>query len=197
MTNKKKYSRIIAERIEMFFNDKKWKCDFKDEDGIFRIGMRTKGCRINYLDIFIIVHKKAFSTYARYPLQVDLTNASLLMRMAEFVCRVNCDIKQGSLIFNHSDGRLYCRNYTDCTNTIVSDEVIENSINCAAVMMENSSYGISGLVNQDITALEAVRFCQLTHYRFFLESQGVKEEEMDRLSVEFLRRLDEEEASAE
>lgn len=194
MANKNSYSRIIAERIELFFENKKWKYDYKDEDGAFRIGMRIDGCRIDHLDLFVIVHKKAFSTYARYPSQVDHTDASLLVRMTEFVCRVNCGLKQGSLVFNLNDGRLYFRVYTDCENTIVSDEVIENSISCAAIMLENFSYGISGLMNQDITAFEAVRFCQLTHFRFYLERHGIKEEERDRLFIEFLRRLDEEEA---
>lgn len=198
MTGKRNYSRTIVNRIEMFLDENAWRYSFDADAGVFRMGIHiSEGCMLDSVSVLLAVKDTSICTYALFPIHADFQDAEMMARLSEFICRSNYNLKQGCLEVDYQDGELRYRCYIDCEASIPSDEVLANSIYCSTAMLENFSYGLIGVIFQNMTALEAVKACELERMRIFLKRKGVEEEEAKRLLAECKRRVEAKKAGSE
>lgn len=198
MTGKRNYSRTIVDRIKMFLDANEWKYSFDADAGVFRLGVHiSEGCMLDSVNVYLAVKETSICTYALFPIQAPFKDAEVMARLAEFICRSNYNLKQGCLEVDYQDGELRYRCYIDSEGIIFSDEVIANSIYCSTAMLENFSYGLIGIIFRNMSAVEAVKTCELARMRIYLKRKGVEEEEAERLLAECKRRMDAAEAGAE
>lgn len=82
----------------------------------------------------------------------------MMASMAEFVCRANYGLTNGSFELDMRDGEIRFKSFVDCEGTTPTAEMIRNSIHCPAAMFERYSAGIVVLGNA--TVKEAIVKCE-------------------------------------
>ena len=111
-------------------------------------------------NIIIRVGEDSFTTMAVCPVRPDTSDAELMARMAEFVCRANFGLKNGCFEFDFTDGELRNKCYISCDNHTPSQEMIRESITIPAAILRRYAPGILGILYSGVDSATAVKACE-------------------------------------
>ena len=155
----KDYSVTIENAIRSFLNEENWKFAFDEEEGLFGFGLSlsSKIRKINYI---IDVSENRYIVYAVAPIGADKDDKKRMAAMAEFVCRVNCGLKNGNFEFDMNDGEVRFKCFVDCEGITPSKEMVQNSILCPAAMFKRYGSGIVDVIFGNVNPKEAVEKCE-------------------------------------
>ena len=173
------YSKELANRIKMFLDGDQWRYGFTEEGGYFRLDLSIKGRGINRLRYLIIVNGDSFNVYATSPVGADCNDKKMMETMAEYIARANNKLNNGGFQLDYRNGEIRFKAFVDCEDCEPSIAVIRNSIHYPAAVFESYSYGIAGIIFQDLTAEEAIRISEYAKVRSILQGKGLSEEEID------------------
>ena len=110
-------------------------------------------------NIIIRVGKDSFTTMAVCPVRPDTSEAELMAKMAEFVCRANYGLKNGYFEFDFSDGELRYKCYVPCEDRVPSQELIQEGITVPALMLRRYAPGILGVLYSGVAPAAAAKAC--------------------------------------
>lgn len=154
-----KYSVKIANAVKDFLVYDDWKFCFDEDLGVFWFVLCVKST-IKEIDYMIQVHDNDYVVYAFSPIGADEDNRDMMLKMAEFVCRVNDGLVNGNFELNMDDGSINYKTYVDCGGGMTpSRVVVRNSIYCCASMFDQYAPGILDIILGDSEAKDAVDEC--------------------------------------
>ena len=153
------YSNEIAAIVKQILDEDDWHYSFDENLGIFDFGVRT-GSRIQKIKYLVDVKKDGVVFYGFCPISADPDDAEMMARMAEFFCRVNHSLLNGSFEFDFRDGEIRYKSYVDCDGVLPSTEVIRNNIYCIFGMYKRYAPGITDIIFADCSAKDAVAKCE-------------------------------------
>lgn len=155
---------------------------FDEALGTFSFNIQL-ACQLS-TNIIIRVGEDSFTTMAVCPVRPDTSDAELMARMAEFVCRANFGLKNGYFEFDFTDGELRYKCYVPCDDHVPSQEMIREGITVPAAMLRRYAPGILGVLYSGVDPATAVKACEE-------DSVGLRAEAMKRARREaLLRKLD-------
>lgn len=157
-----RYSKEIANAVRTFLEEDGWHFYFHEEAGIFQfdLSMGEKIKRISYL---LRVREDDYLVYAYSPVGADSDNREEMIRMTEFICRVNYGLCDGNFELNMNNGEIRYKTYVNCEGGIVPGEpIIRESIYCCAVMFNRYASGILSIVFGDASAEDATDECEIS-----------------------------------
>lgn len=152
------YSHEITAVVKQFLDQDDWNYSFDDDRGIFDFNLTLK-CRLGKIKFIIIVGDAAFTLYVVSPFYVDTGDKNNLLRMAEFITRVNYGLKMGNFEMDFNDGEVRFHIYEDCDDIKLSDAVVKNAIYTSAIIMEKFGNGISEIIYTDNDPVEVIKKC--------------------------------------
>lgn len=115
--------------------------DFEKESGVITFTRRIQS-KIKELKYTIIISQTDYVVYTSISVGADKDDKDSMLKMAEFICRVNKELYRGCFDFDMRDGTIRCRTYVDCDEGMPSAAVVHNSIEYPAEMFKNYSEGI-------------------------------------------------------
>lgn len=179
----KKYSLEIVEAIKTHIKENGLHMvSFDEALGTFSFNMQL-ACQLS-TNIIIRVGEESFTTVAVCPVRPDTSDAELMARMAEFVCRANFGLKNGYFEFDFTDGEIRYKCYVPCDDRVPSQELIRKGITVPAMMLRRYGLGILGVLYSGVGPAIAVKACEE-------DSAGLRAEAMKRARREALmRKLD-------
>lgn len=179
------YSQEIAEVIHQYLTEDDWNFQFNEESGIFQFNLSLSG-PVKSVRYVIDVREDYYLVYGFSPLGADPKNRREMVRIAEFLTRVNYGLKQGCFEMDWRDGEIRYRIYQDCEQMTLSKKAVQNNIYCLAITFERYASGLTSLLFTGTEPEAAVRRCERN-----------MQEELHRLEQAFqesLSGLEEEEA---
>ena len=179
----KKYSFEIVEAVKTHIKENDLHMvSFDEALGTFSFNMQL-ACQLS-TNIIIRVGEDSFTAMAVCPVRPDTSDAELMARMAEFVCRANFGLKNGCFELDFTDGELRYKCYVPCGDRVPSQEMIREGITVPAMMLRRYGLGILGVLYNGVDPATAVKACEV-------DSVGLRAEAMKRARREaLLRKLD-------
>lgn len=153
------YSEELADLVKKFLDEDGWAYSFNEDTGTFKFDLRIKS-KLQKISYVVGVREAEILAYGVCPIIADSDSAEMMSRMAEFICRANYGLKNGCFELDYRDGEVRFKSYIDCRGTIPSQEVIKNSIYCAAAMFRRYGDGIVSVVFSDCKPEEAIAICE-------------------------------------
>lgn len=182
----KKYSAEIANTIKNFLKNDGWHFSFDEDEGIFKFGLSINS-RIKHLTYLIRVRDDNYTVYSFPPVGVDKGDHEMMVKMAEFVCRVNYGLRSGNFELDVRNGKIRCKVYVDCGGGVIpTKEMIEESIYCPIYIFDQYGSGIMEILSGNATAEEAITKCEIAELQKLL---GIVVPEGDRDAQSMLERL--------
>lgn len=155
----KKYSETIANVINTFLTEDEWNYSFDEDEGVFRFNLSLNS-KIKSISYVIRVRKDSYLVYAVSPVGVDAEDKKAVSSMAEFICRINYGLNNGSFDFDVSDGEITYRCFVDCNGIVPTSGMVETSIHCPGSMFKRYGDGIVNVAFGYSTAEEAAEHCE-------------------------------------
>ena len=153
------YSMDIVKAIRTILDKDEWHYNFDSDDGVIKFGLKLS-TKLKRLDYVIRIRDDNYTVYAVSPLNADESDAEMMARMAEFVCRANYGLKNGNFEFDFRDGEIRYKSHVDCEDMLPGEETIRNSISIPHGMFKRYSPGIVDIVFGDTSAEDAVERCE-------------------------------------
>ncbi len=153
------YSDEIAAVVKQFLDVGNWNYSFDENCGIFGFGLSIKS-RIQEIKYLVVVKDDEIVFYGICPIGADRDDAEMMARMAEFLCRANYGLKNGSFEFDFCDGEIRYKSFVDCDGALPSAKVIKNSICCIGAMYERYAQGIVDIIFDGYSAKDAIAKCE-------------------------------------
>ena len=186
----RKYSPEIAEAIKTHLEESDLHLVSFDE-ALASFGFNIQLTGQLSTNVIIRVGKDNFTTMAVCPVRPDTSDAEIMAKMAEFVCRANYGLKNGYFEFDFSDGELRYKCYFPCEDRIPSQELIHEGVTIPAMMLRRYAPGILGVLYSGVDPAAAAKACDEL-------SVELRAEAMKRARQESLqRKLDSMAAAAE
>lgn len=153
------YSQELVNLIKDVLSEDKLRFCFDEERGVFEftVGLNRTLKNICYL---IRIREDAYTVYAVSPIGVNEDDRTMMETMAEFICRMNFGLRNGSFDLDVRDGEIRYKSYVDSDKTVPSRAIIRNSIGIPLLMYERYSEGIVGIVFGGMSAEEAIDRCE-------------------------------------
>lgn len=103
------YSGAIADMLREVFSAAGILATFQEKSGvgIFTVRMKLR-CRLQSAQMVVLVREDAFSTFTTLPLTAD---ADHRLAMAEYLTRINWDMRNGNFELNMNDGEIRYKMY--------------------------------------------------------------------------------------
>lgn len=180
------YNREIAEAVKRLLDEDGWHYNFDSENGLFRFNLTLIG-KLKNVQYFICINDSDYIVYVVSPLSADRTDPEQMMRMAEFVCRVNYGLRDGNYEMDFEDGELRYKYFVNCEGSMPNRAMIKKSILYPQVMYERFGNGILMVLFSNMPVGEAVRQCKETWSAPVAPSDGEVEKPSRVLGL--LRRL--------
>lgn len=142
--------------------DQNFRYSFDDEEGIFDFGMCSERLgTIKRMYCKIIVFEKKYVVYVDSAIGADPSDADMMARMAEFVCRANNNLLNGNFELDFNDGEVKFKTFVDCSGLPApTGEIVRNSIITATAMFIRYSRGITQIVFDNDPADDVVAECE-------------------------------------
>jgi hypothetical protein len=156
---KYEYSNELADLVKKFLVEDDWHFSFDENTGMFDFGLRIKS-KIQKINYVIDVQEDEIIVYGMCPIGAERSDADMMARMAEFICRANYGLKNGCFELDFQDGEIRFRSFIDCEDSTPSTEVIQNSIYCTVAMYKRYAPGIVAIIFSGCTAKEAIAKCE-------------------------------------
>lgn len=156
---KASYSNELVAVVKQFLDADDWNYSFDENRGVFDFGLRVRS-KIQSIKYRVHVRNKGITFYGICPIGADRDDAEMMAQMAEFLCRANYGLSNGSFEFDFRDGEIRYKSYVDCDGVLPSTEVVRNSIYCIATMYERYAPGIVGIIFAGCSAKDAIAKCE-------------------------------------
>ena len=153
------YNPDIAEAVRAFLNDDGWHYDFDDDKGLFRFSLHMPG-NLSCIQFAVDVGRKDYTVYAISPLSASRDDPEQMAKMAEFICRANYGLRDGSFEMDFSDGEIRYKCYVNCDGVLPAREITARSIRCPAAMYSRYGAGIIQVLFCGMFPADAVRMCE-------------------------------------
>lgn len=154
-----RYSEELVNLVKDFLEKEGWHYSFDENRGIFDWGLKVK-CKLRSIRYLIDVKEEEILVYGLCPVSADCSDTEMMTQMAEFLCRANYGLLNGSFEFDFRDGEIRYRCYVDCEGGFPSPQAIENSIYCMAAMYERYAAGIVEIIFNGSSAKAAIDMCE-------------------------------------
>ena len=153
------YSNEIANVVKQFLDEDDWHYSFDEEKGNFKFGLciDSKMKNIRYL---VDVDDDNVIVYGIAPVGADCDDKQMMAEMAEYICRANYGLQNGSFELDFRDGEIRFKSYVDCDGCMPAKDVIRNSVHCTAMMFERYSPGMVDIIFAGSNAKEAIEKCE-------------------------------------
>ena len=168
------YSKEIANEIDKFLKEDEGLYNFDEQNGVFHFDLCIES-RLRKISYVITVGKSDFTVYVLSPISADSNDKGMMSNMAEFICRVNYELKRGSLEFDFRDGEIGCKIHVPCEGILPTTEMIKNSIYYQTHIFEKYGYGIADIIFNKLSAENAIVRCD-----------GSKESRIERLIAQMV-----------
>ena len=145
--------------IRDFLTEDGWHFTYDEEHGFFSFNISIDG-KLQHVRYIVYVKEDGYTVYAISPINSDVEDASVMSRMAEFICRANYGIRNGNFELDMRDGEIRYKIFVDCDNNMPNREIIKNSIIIPSVMFERYSAGIIDVMFKDASAEDAIAKCE-------------------------------------
>lgn len=99
------YSTAIADSINAFLKEDKWRFDFDSERGRFIFNL-SLSCKLKSVRYIVDVREKDYLIYVFSPLGPDKGDAATMKRTAEFLTRANYGLVFGNFEMDMHDGEI-------------------------------------------------------------------------------------------
>ena len=149
---KKTYSAEIAKTIDRFLKEDGWSFSFDEKYGLFKFELHLIKSKIKEINYIIAVKEHEYIVHAIAPIGADNEDKKMMSAMAEFICRVNYGLKNGSFQLDMEDGEVQYKVFVDCEGIIPSKEIVQNSILCPAAMFEHYGSRIADIIFGNFTS---------------------------------------------
>lgn len=153
------YSNEIAAVVKQFLDGDDWHYSFDENRGIFEFGLRIRS-KIQKIKYLVDVKDDEIVFYGICPIGADRDDAEMMAQMAEFLCRANYGLKNGSFEFDFRDGEIRYKSFVDCDGVLPSTEVVKNSIYCIDAMYKRYAPGIVDIIFAGCSAKDAIAKCE-------------------------------------
>lgn len=153
------YSNEIATVVKQFLDADDWHYSFDENRGIFDFGLRIRS-KIQKIKYLVDVKDDEIVFYGICPIGADRDDTEMMAQMAEFLCRANYGLKNGSFEFDFRDGEIRYKSFVDCDGVLPSTEVVKNSIYCIDVMYKRYAPGIVDIIFAGCSAKDAIAKCE-------------------------------------
>lgn len=153
------YSNEIAAVVKQFLDGDDWHYSFDENRGIFDFGLRIRS-KIQKIKYIVDVKDDEIVVYGICPIGADRDDADMMARMAEFLCRANYGLQNGSFEFDFRDGEIRYKSFVDCDGVLPSTEVVKNSIYCIDAMYKRYAPGIVDIIFAGCSAKDAIAKCE-------------------------------------
>ena len=153
------YSNEIATVVKQFLDGDDWHYSFDENRGIFDFGLRIRS-KIQKIKYLVDVKDDEIVFYGICPIGADRDDAEMMAQMAEFLCRANYGLKNGSFEFDFRDGEIRYKSFVDCDGVLLSTEVVKNSIYCIDAMYKRYAPGIVDIIFAGRSAKDAIAKCE-------------------------------------
>ena len=152
----KQYSRELADTIRSTLDAMGLHYIWDEENGaiIWRASLEKNICAI---DGVLSVRETSFTTWLTFPFRMKRTDPKRMLDMAEFLARVNNDIRYGSFDLDYDTGLIRFRLTVDCEGTLPSEPMIEDAVNAPCGIVDQCSAGILAVMYGEQTPLEAAK----------------------------------------
>lgn len=157
--SKYEYSNELANVVKKFLSEDDWNYSFDEDKGLFEFGLKIK-TKLQKIDYFIDVKEDELLVYGIAPIGAECDDAEMMAQMAEFLCRANYGLKNGSFEFDFRDGEIRYKSFVDCDGVFPSTEVVKNSIYCIDAMYKRYAQGIVDIIFAGCSAKDAIAKCE-------------------------------------
>lgn len=154
-----KYSQEIANVVKQYLTEDDWKYFFDEERGrfVFELCIGGKIQRIRY---HVNVRENQLLIYGIAPVGVECEDSAAMAEMAEFICRANYGLRNGSFEFDFRDGEIRYKSFIDCEDAVPTVTVVKNAINIIAGMYQKYGKALVEVIFLGVSAKEAVERCE-------------------------------------
>jgi hypothetical protein len=153
------YSNEITAVVKQFLDGEDWHYSFDENRGILDFGLRNRS-KIQKIKYLVDVKDDEIIFYGICPIGADRDDAEMMAQMAEFLCRANYGLKNGSFEFDFRDGEIRYKSFVDCDGVLPSTEVVKNSIYCIDAMYKRYAPGIVDIIFAGCSAKDAIAKCE-------------------------------------
>lgn len=153
------YSNEIAAVVKQFLDGDDWHYSFDKNRGIFDFGLRIRS-KIQKIKYLVDVKDDEIVFYGICPIGADRDDTEMMAQMAEFLCRANYGLKNGSFEFDFCDGEIRYKSFVDCDGVLPSIEVVKNSIYCIDAMYKRYAQGIVDIIFAGSSSNDAIAKCE-------------------------------------
>lgn len=152
---KESYSMELVNSIHHFLLQREWKYFFDKDREVFHFVLELENI-IKTISYNICIKDKYYLVYAVFPVGVDINNSDMMAKMAEFICRANCGLLKGNFEFDLDRGEILYKYYVNCDGIIPTEEMIQESILCPALMFEYYGTKILDIIFRNLTPVSAI-----------------------------------------
>lgn len=153
------YRPEIRDCIKSILEAKNWHFSFIEEIGLFRFGLNLGG-NIKNVEYVIDICEDDYLVFAQCPVAADCSDPVQMARMAEFICRANYGLRDGSFEMDFRDGELRYKCYVNCDGMLPSEEVVLASVGRPAAMVKRFGKGILMVLFQGMSPEDAIQVCE-------------------------------------
>ena len=179
--SEKTYSDAIAEAVKSVLDDNEWSYKFDKELGLFKFGLGLDG-KLKKVNSILDVGDDEYMVYTYCPIGVDENDTKMMLRMTEFICRVNYGLKTGNFELDCNDGEIRFKCHVMCEDIIPTAAIINRSIFTCVLMFERYGSGILDIIFTDVSPKDAVYKCEnskLDMYRRIREALNGEDDSDD------------------
>ena len=155
------YSKEIAAVIRKVFEDDELKFDFEEDEkaAIFDVSFTLDG-KPKDMDMRFIVLEDAFAVFAESDaICADPDNADEMRKIAEFITRINDARSSFTSTLSYEDGRIRGSIFTDCEDSLPSEEIVRNCIRRSFGWIEDFGPGFLKVLYGGVSPKEAFDAC--------------------------------------
>ncbi len=156
------YSDAIAAAVEQILTEDKQGFDFNEDLGVFSFDIRVSG-KIQRFRYIIDINEDDIGVYGMCPIAADSDDKKMMAQMAEFFCRANRGLRNGTFELDYEDGDIRLRSFIDCEGSLPGPEALKNCLRCTAALYRYYGSGIAAIIFAGSTATEAIALCEAEH----------------------------------
>lgn len=147
--------RKTQKHIQSFLDRDDWSYEFNEEKEYFKTGIKLDG-KLKRCDIIVDIREDYYIVYGIIDITADKNN---IQNMAEFLHRVNNRLTFGSFELFYEDGEIRSKILVDCgddCDCLPSDSIIKRSLHFPAILFDEYSDGLLGVMFDFLTPEEAI-----------------------------------------
>ena len=174
-----------------YLRDENYHFISNEEKGVIFFGIAMRGNLAN-IQYQILVEENSFVSYAICPISGDVRNRKQMTELASYLHFANHNLLPGNFEFDLKGGEIRFKYFVNCNGMVLTNEIIENSVQIPAAVFSRYSEGILGIIFNHMDAAEAIALSKSKECTFESENCGTDsydDDSIPRVFLDFLKRL--------